>query len=85
MPYLAMLHLLYIYYLVNSKSTVMTILLMLPGSPIPDWLLFLTPLVAALILIQCGQWLYHWFRHRFSHHANGDQAGIPNSNEDTLA
>jgi len=46
----------------------MAIFLMLPGSPIPDWLVFLAPVVALLLLIQGAQSLRHWYKQRLAHH-----------------
>lgn len=46
----------------------MVIILMLPGSPVPEWLGFLAPLIALVLLMKGGQWLYHWYRQRKFHH-----------------
>lgn len=45
----------------------MALILMLPGSPLPDWLVFLAPVVAVLLIVQGVQWLYHkWVDHQLS-------------------
>ncbi len=42
----------------------MTIFLMLPGSPLPDWLILLFPLALLLLFIQCWQWIHKWYKNR---------------------
>ena len=40
----------------------LTIFLNIPGSPVPDWLVFLTPFVLLLIVMKTGRWLNKWIR-----------------------
>jgi hypothetical protein len=44
-------------------------LLDLPGGIMPDWLLFLIPLVALLLVVQAGKWLYNRLHKKYSHTA----------------
>ncbi len=50
----------------------MAIMLMLPGSPIPDWLLFLSPLVVLVALMYGGEWMYRKVRQRFFLHKHAE-------------
>ncbi len=40
----------------------LTVLLNLPGSPVPDWLVFVAPLALLVIVIKTGGWLRKWIR-----------------------
>jgi hypothetical protein len=42
--------------------TIATVLLNIPGSPVPDWLVFLAPLVLLIVIIKTGGWLKQWVR-----------------------
>jgi len=48
------------------------VLLNLPGSPMPIWLVFLLPIAVILLLIKGGQLLFHWLSAKFFHKKNGD-------------
>ena len=42
--------------------SMLTVLLNLPGSPVPDWLVFLAPLALLIIIVKTGKWLKQWVR-----------------------
>lgn len=48
----------------------MKFLLDLPGSDVPDWLLFLIPLVALVLVVQGGKMLYNWYEQKHLRHGN---------------
>lgn len=50
----------------------MHLFLNLPGSPthVPDWLVLLAPLVLLVVIMQGGQLLFRWYKHRFVHHSH---------------
>jgi len=57
----------------------MTLFLMLPGSPIPDWLILLSPLALLLLLIYCGERIHKWKKNRMAmHHHNKESEFIQN-------
>jgi|GEM_PF-1875657 len=48
------------------------VLLNLPGSPVPDWLVFLVPITVVVLLIKGGQLLFHWLSVKISHKNKGN-------------
>ncbi len=57
----------------------MTLFLMLPGSPIPDWLILLTPLAVLFLSIYGGEHIHKWYKNRMArHHHNKESEFIQN-------
>lgn len=52
------------------------VFLNLPGSPVPDWLVFLVPIAVVVLLIKAGQLLFHWVSSIKAFHRNKGKGTI---------